>query len=103
MYVGWDECEFGAPCIDPKRPYGNGDGVQDIAEILGIETPKSFEQMDEDGTLDTWYEEMHPKLYTLHRQTLQALQIVLCTGSFEPGLYRRARRYDARSWERVDA
>jgi len=25
MYVDWDDCEFGAPAINPKRPYGNSD------------------------------------------------------------------------------
>jgi hypothetical protein len=36
-YIGWDDCEFGAPGIDPKRPYGNSDVIGDIAEILGEE------------------------------------------------------------------
>ncbi len=36
--VSWDGCEFGAPGIDPKRPYGNGDVHSDIVEILGIES-----------------------------------------------------------------
>ena len=33
----WDyeECEYGAPAIDCKRPYGNSDVEGDIAEILG--------------------------------------------------------------------
>ncbi len=35
MYVGWDDCEYGAPAIDPKRPYGNSDVEGDIADILG--------------------------------------------------------------------
>ena len=36
-YVGWDPCEFGAPAIDCKRPYGNSDVISDIGEILGYE------------------------------------------------------------------
>jgi hypothetical protein len=35
MYVEWDNCEYGAPAINPKRPYGNSDVEGDIAEILG--------------------------------------------------------------------
>ena len=35
-YVGWDDCEFGAPAIDCKRPYGNSDVIADIAEILEV-------------------------------------------------------------------
>lgn len=34
--VGWSDCEFGAPEIDPKRPYGNSNVLGDIAEILGL-------------------------------------------------------------------
>lgn len=34
-YITWDPCEYGAPEINPKRPYGNGDVAQDIYEILG--------------------------------------------------------------------
>jgi hypothetical protein len=30
----WDDCEFGAPAMDPKRPYGNSDVENDLAEIL---------------------------------------------------------------------
>lgn len=32
----WDmsECEFGAPEMDGKRPYGNGDVEDDLAELL---------------------------------------------------------------------
>ena len=34
MYVGWGYCEFGAPEIDPKRPYGNSHVIGDIHTIL---------------------------------------------------------------------
>lgn len=30
----WDEHEFGAVSVDPKRPYGNGDVEDDLAELL---------------------------------------------------------------------
>ena len=36
MYVGWNECEFGAPEIDPKRPYGDSDVYEDMNKILGL-------------------------------------------------------------------
>lgn len=32
--VGWQDCETGAPEIDPKRPYGNSAVPEDIHEIL---------------------------------------------------------------------
>lgn len=31
----FNDCEYGAPAIDYKRPYGNGDVEDDIATILG--------------------------------------------------------------------
>ena len=34
-YVSWNDCEFGAPCIDPKRPFGNSDVAQDYEDITG--------------------------------------------------------------------
>lgn len=35
-YVGWEDSETGAPCINPKRPYGNSDVAEDVREILDI-------------------------------------------------------------------
>jgi len=40
MCVGWQNCEFGALEIDPKRPYGNSDVLQDMIEIIGMEQIK---------------------------------------------------------------
>lgn len=31
----WQGAEYGAPEVDPKRPYGNSDVERDIAEELG--------------------------------------------------------------------
>lgn len=39
MYVGWSDCEYGAPEIDPKRPYGNSYVEGDVHEILTSECP----------------------------------------------------------------
>ncbi len=75
-YVSWEHCEFGAPSIDCKRPYGNGDVFEDMAGILGIEITDSFPTpLDE------------KILFQLHKELKTALQIVLRTKSFEPGLY----------------
>jgi hypothetical protein len=30
----WNDCEFGAASMDPKRPYGNSDVLDDLAELL---------------------------------------------------------------------
>ena len=82
MNVGWQGCEAGAPEIDPKRPYGNGDHITDIAEILGIEVSKC-PHCDEVLEMSQGQE----ALQSLHEQTATALQIVLSTGQFIPGRY----------------
>ncbi len=77
MYVSWDDCEFGAPAIDCKRPYGNSYVVGDIAEILGWE--------NEDG--DELSEEQISNATALHAETETALQILLSNLSIEEGKY----------------
>jgi hypothetical protein len=73
--VTWDHCEFGAPAIDCKRPYGNSDVLSDIACILGY--PESAREEEE--TTDMFR--------AIHKETMTALQIVLATGGFEAGRY----------------
>ena len=69
-------CEYGAPCINPKRPYGNSDVEPDIHKILTGKFPKT-ELSDEKAR----------EYADLHRETATALQIILITGKFEPGTY----------------
>jgi hypothetical protein len=68
MYVGWLDVEYGAPEINPKRPYGNSDVPSDIADILGRELS------DDDA-------------YAIHREMETVLQITLVTGQFKTGRY----------------
>ena len=75
MYVGWDDCEFGAPAIDCKRPYGNSDVLDDIKEITG------------------------KRSNILHKQMKVVLQIILCTGEIKEGRYKLKEKYDSRSWQ----
>jgi hypothetical protein len=91
MYVGWQDCETGAPEIDPKRPYGNSDVELDIAEILGWEL---FVNCDEEKQLSKKQFDMAQKL---HKETKQALQICLLTQSFIVGVYEK-KSYSDRSW-----
>jgi len=81
MWVGWQDCEFGAPEIDPKRPYGNSDVLEDIAEILGLEL---FEDVDNEKHLSKHQDELCNKL---HKEMETALQIILRCKTFETGLY----------------
>lgn len=96
-YITWDDAEFGAPGIDPKRPYGNSNVYGDIAEILDV--PES-----------TWTdEELNPLLdaewrfLRLHVETAIALQIALATSEFRTGRYVRGGEWDSGRWRRDEA
>jgi len=85
MCVGWQDCETGAPEIDPKRPYGNSYVVGDVREILGISVkrcPHCEEPLDEeeDGGADE-------RAMALHRETEKALMVLLKYGEINPGTY----------------
>jgi len=112
MYVNWDDCEFGAPCINPKRPYGNSDVLNDIAEILGIKKTEdnvqdynkeeASEYADKKEYIEDleWNEEIYYKFNKLHKETQIALQICLCIGKFETGNFLKQETYDDLSWKK---
>jgi hypothetical protein len=87
MYVEWDSCEFGAPAIDSKRPYGNSGYrvFRDIAKIIG-DPPMEDHWESFPAETETRYE-------NLHYDTRTALQIVLRTGQFEAGWYATSSDY----------
>lgn len=83
--VTWYEIETGAPAIDGKRPYGNSDVPRDVIAEVGEEM--GWER-DEDECTPRLWREQEAAAFELHKQTKTALQIVLSTGSFAPGVYR---------------
>jgi hypothetical protein len=90
-YVSWQDCEFGAPEVNPKRPYGNSSVLLDIAEILEVPCDSDDEErMPED---------VQDRLHQLHRDTQAVLQIALATGEFKAGEYVRD-EYDT-NWRRM--
>lgn len=110
-YVDWDDCEYGAPAIDCKRPYGNSDVIQDIMEIIGLEEVKDgiyrFKLFGEEYLLkgEDMYNidmekenELVEKLDRLHRDTEKVLQIALATGQFKAGKYGTKSKYDGTTW-----
>jgi hypothetical protein len=103
MYVGWNDCEFGAPEIDPKRPYGNSNPYPDMLVLLGHSLKVDAELMGEKIELDEDCYELPEtvvsKLRKLHSETEIALQIVLSTGAFAPGIYEAT--YCCNDWKRV--
>lgn len=42
----WEDCEYGAPAVDCKRPYGNRDVERDIADRLGWELVKTRDGLE---------------------------------------------------------
>lgn len=85
----WDDCEFGAPAIDSKRPYGNSHVYGDIAEILGINP--------EDG--DYFSQEQEDFMWKIYSETDTALEVILKSRSFELGEYERD--YENDVWKKV--
>ena len=81
--ISWDDCEFGAPCIDCKRPYGNSDVETDIADIIKLPKKGNW-----DSTEEMWNEKAQEKLAEIHKETQIALQIILHCQTFETGKYK---------------
>ena len=85
MYIEWSEWEAGAPCVDPKRPYGNSYVEGDVLEILDIPLPPIKNEYGE----ISYTEEQEEFARKIHFETLYALQIAIATGKFEVGRYKR--------------
>lgn len=64
----WDDCETGAPAIDPKRPYGNSSVASDVLEILGM-TPEG-----DDGDGPCWSSAQRTWALELHKDMLPYLK-----------------------------
>jgi hypothetical protein len=97
-YVNWEYGEgYGAPGINPKKPYGDSDVELDIAEIL--KAPDSDWKWER-GQKTSLTPEAEERFTRLHVETMLALQIVLATGEFRPGRYRCDGLID---WKRDDS
>lgn len=122
-YWQWQDCETGAPEMDPKRPYGNSDVAGDIREILGdssecesnaIKCPECSKAMldteecpycgymDEDKC-----EGSNDLMLKIHREMTQVIEIVICmtcAGMVASACtYKNvADRYQQPRWEKVE-
>jgi len=85
----WEDCEFGAPAIDCKRPYGNSSVYSDIAEIINIKP---------EGDNDCFSDDQIDLMSKLHRETLTALLIFIDIGKMETGQYTPKLDH----WERIE-
>lgn len=97
MYVSWDDCEYGAPAIDCKRPYGNSYVEGDMLEILGIEDPRKREDYDGDEW-DDIPEDLSRRLRELHEEMQLVLQIWLAAGVIRTGTFVKKDKYNFLSW-----
>jgi hypothetical protein len=96
MYVEWEDAETGAPCIDPKRPYGNSDVGYDVARLLRWELFK-----DQHGEMHM-SEEQADRAERLHKETQLALQLFLLHAKFEPDTFVKGQEWNLRSWRRSE-
>ena len=81
MYVSWNDCEFGAPEINSKRPYGNSNVEYDIAEILGLQL---FEDANEEKHIS---KEQNVYINKIHKEMETVLKILVCNLSIQAGQY----------------
>lgn len=98
-HLYWDYGEgYGAPAINPKRPYGDSYIERSIAEIL--EAPDS-DWVSENGAVKAYLTpEAEERFTRLHEETMIVLRIALATGEFRPGHYIRD---DIIGWIRIEA
>lgn len=81
MYVYFDNNAYdGAPAVDIKRPYGNRSVELDIFEII------NGKEWNDDNEMPSG---IRAELINFHRETSTALQVVLDTMSFNPGVYEK--------------
>lgn len=91
-FIGYDDwVEFGAPGVDPKRPYGNSDVYGDIAEIIGLPGE------GEDGEFS---DPQRDFMLRLHKEMQHVLQILVRNRGIEVGTYKTSGSYNV-DWRKV--
>jgi hypothetical protein len=94
VYIDWCNTEFGAPSIDPKRPFGNSYVYGDIGRILGIKG-----DIDDGYSNGGYSDEQEREMGEIYRDLQFVLQIAIATGSFKIGKY-RAKLYTT-GWKEI--
>jgi hypothetical protein len=104
--IYWDPGEgYGAPAINPKKPYGNSAVPQDVATILGAPNSDWEQAPDWDWDEDEFpppkalRAEAEDRYLRVHVETAIALMIALATGEFRPGRYTRTNAW-GNDWKR---
>jgi hypothetical protein len=88
VHLYWDYGEgYGAPAINPKRPYGDSYVERSIAEIL--DAPDSDWEWDEETEDFDLTPEARERFTRLHVETMVVLHVTLAAGELRPGQYVR--------------
>ena len=95
-YVSWNDCENGAPTINPKRPYGNSDVAHAVAEALGKPSARCPHCNEYLGPVT------EEKFLKIHEETQIALQIVLNNIGEEVLLGRYILESYGNVWKRIE-
>jgi len=87
-----DHVEFGAPCIDPKRPYGNSDVLYDIAMLIeNINDPGDWAcEWCKECDVYEMCDEAAAYYQRLHEETLTVFQIIQDAVIIPMGAYMRS-------------
>ena len=97
IHLYWDYGEgYGAPAINPKRPYVDSYVERSIAEIL--DAPDGDWEWDEEGEFLDLTPEAREHFTRLHVETMIVLHVTLAAGELRPGRYIRD---DVIGWVRV--
>lgn len=100
-YWRWDTWQAYEGCVtqDPKRPYGDSDGIGNLWRILCSPDGETFWDRDEQGNIP---EALENELLGIHEQMATVVQILTLSAGvgfpFGPGEYVKTRPYDALSW-----
>lgn len=99
MLVEWDDSGAGAPCVNPFSPYGSGVDPGRVLALAGVDADV-VSSSGRDGRHQVSYRTADIRLAKqLHADTATALQVILATKSFAPGMYRQVGT-TGRRWER---
>lgn len=85
----------GGACVNSKRPFGNSNVEYDVYEIIDPrpydvmteEDNKAYDEEEDDEAFED-FQDKQREIYDRWYPTLPgALQVILSSGSFEPGIY----------------
>jgi hypothetical protein len=99
LNLRWDDAYKGAVGADTKMPYGSSWVFHDIAEIIDPEGFAAVPDGNEEA-ISAYEQANEERFLRIHEETFTALDIVLRTGQFTPGRYRRTDPW-AHNWERI--